>query len=155
MSSEPRPVTGAPVATGLEFSAPYRITIAEDDETFLLLMHHFISRAFPGAGIAMFSNAEDALRHIVNTGTDILITDHALGAMSGTDLIRELRARGLTIPILMLSGNPGAEQGGLLAGATEFLDKSVSFDGIADQLRRLLPARTIAQPSTVTNRAAC
>ena len=134
--------TRAQGAAAPEASARYRITIAEDDEKFLLLLQYFIAQAFPHAGIDTFPNAEDALGHILNTGTDILITDDRMAAMSGTDLIRELRSRGLTIPIVMVSGNLEGQPGALLAGATEFLDKSVSFTGIADRLRQLLPARS-------------
>lgn len=36
----------------------------------------------------MFSNAKDALAHIRDRGTDILITNHGMGKMTGTDLIR-------------------------------------------------------------------
>src|SRR5438874_4566598 len=96
----------------------YRFTLAEDDETELFLLYHTISTAFSGSSISSFSNAEDALSHILETGTDILITDHGMGRMSGTELITELRRKGMTIPIIMLSGNPDAQEEARRAGAT-------------------------------------
>src|SRR4051794_29604509 len=106
---------------------PYRFTLAEDDPDQLFLMHRMLSKAFPDASIASFSNAEDALRHIVATGTDILITNHAMGAMDGTELIRELRQREYRIPIIMISGTQAAEAEARSAGATEFLNKDTAI----------------------------
>jgi len=140
MPSKPRLVPGPPVATAIEFSARCRITIAEDDEEFLFLVRHLISHALPQTCIDAFSNAEDALAHILDAGTNILITDHAMGDMSGAELIRQLRARGFTLPIIMISGNPQAEEEARQAGVTEFLGKDVPLEAIAHHVRRLLPA---------------
>ena len=62
-----------------------------------------------------------------------------MGAMSGADLIRELRSRGSQLPIIMLSGNPKAEAEGLTAGASAFLLKSATMRGLDSLLRKLLP----------------
>jgi DNA-binding NarL/FixJ family response regulator len=72
----------------------HSFTLAEDHADFLFLIHRMISRSFPQANIASFSNAEDALHHILDVGTDILLTNHGMGAMSGAELVRELRQRG-------------------------------------------------------------
>ena len=113
--------------------------MAEDDEAELFLLHHTISRAFPHSSISTFTNAEDALADILDTGTDILITDHGMGKMSGTELIRDLRKRGFKLPIVMVSGNPGAEAEAREAGATEFLLKKDGSHEIEQHIRRLLP----------------
>jgi DNA-binding response OmpR family regulator len=118
--------------------AGYRFTLAEDDEAGLFLLYHAISLTSPGSSIASFTNAEDALHHILNTGSDFLITDHAVGRMSGTDLIRELRQRGIQIPIIMISGHPRAEEEALLAGATEFLKKSDDTRYLEERVRSLM-----------------
>ena len=84
-------------------------------------------------------NAEDALKHILDAGTDILLTDHGMGQMDGAQLIRELRARKSTIPIIMVSGNPAAREEALLAGATEFLDKNAGIKALEAGVRSLIP----------------
>src|ERR1043166_3381852 len=95
----------------------FHFTLADDDERFLFLMHHQLITAFPGSSIASFSNAGDALRFLLNSQTDILITDHAMGDLTGAELIRELRKRGSNLPIIMVSGNEAAEKEAQLAGA--------------------------------------
>src|SRR4030095_6053033 len=79
----------------------YRFTLADDDANMLFLIHYMLSNVFPHSSIASFSSAEDALRHIMDTGTDILITDHAMGRMNGAQLIRQLRELKYDIPIIM------------------------------------------------------
>jgi DNA-binding NtrC family response regulator len=115
-----------------------RFTLADDDEKYLFLIYHLLSQAFPGSNIAAFSNPEDALQHIVSMGTDVLITDHGMGSMSGTELIQELRKRGLAIPIIMISGNQAAEKEAYEAGANEFLHKDVALQELLGEIKKFL-----------------
>ena len=119
----------------------YRFTLVEDDETELVLLHYAISRTFPHSSIASFTKAEDALDHILDAGADFLITDHGMGRMSGTELVRELRRRGQRFPIIMVSGNPQTEEEARFAGATEFLLKNDDMRYIEERVRSLLTKR--------------
>jgi DNA-binding NarL/FixJ family response regulator len=123
----------------------YHITLAEDDPDALFLMHTLLAPAFPNSRISTFSNPEDALKHILDVGTDILITDHGMGSMPGTELIRQLRDRGLQTPIIMISGDPRAEEQAHAAGANQFLLKKADTKELEHHIRRLLPSEnTIA-----------
>jgi DNA-binding NtrC family response regulator len=117
-----------------------RFTLADDDEKFLTLMHHLLARAFPDSSISSFSRAEDALSHVVNMGADLIVTDHAIGTMTGTQLIEELRKRGADIPIIMVSGNPKAEKEAMTAGANEFLHKDFVLNRLVERVKKHLPA---------------
>jgi DNA-binding response OmpR family regulator len=118
----------------------YRFTLADDDSNMLFVIPHMLSRRFPNSSIASFSNAEDALNHILDSGTDLLITDHGMGRMGGTELIRELRRRSLAVPIIMVSGNPEAAEEARRAGATEFLNKNVGTKVLEAHVRNLIRA---------------
>ncbi len=117
-----------------------QFTIADDDEKFLFLLYHMLVSAFPGSSIASFTNAEDAFVHVLTSGTQLLITDHAMGALDGTELIRELRRRDFTLPIIMVSGSAEEAAEALAAGATLFLEKGVALKRLVDEVKRLLPA---------------
>src|SRR5258706_13416545 len=117
----------------------YRITLAEDDPDTLFLTHTMLAAAFPHSSISTFSNAEDALKHILDAGTEILITDHGMGSMSGTELIRQLRSHGLQLPIIMISGDSRAEEPARAAGPTQFLLKKADARELEHHMRRLLP----------------
>ena len=57
-------------------------------------------------------SAEDALR-LVNSGLapDLLVTDHLMPGLSGTELANELRGRWRDLPVLLISGYAEAEGG--------------------------------------------
>lgn len=97
-----------------------------------------IEQIYPHSSISMFSNAEDALAHIRDTGTDILITNHGMGQMTGTDLIRILRAQKVEIPIIMISGDPRVHKEAMEAGANLFIEKSLDMSSIRNSIRKLL-----------------
>lgn len=123
-----------------------QFTLADDDEKYLYLVHHLLAATFPGSSIASFSNGEDALSHILHSGTQVLITDHAMGELGGTELIRELRRRGYAIPIIMVSGSPEAEREALEAGANLFLQKDVALKRLVTEIRRLTHPDTAPAP---------
>jgi DNA-binding NtrC family response regulator len=116
----------------------HRFTIADDDPDALFLLNRMLEKLYPHSSISMFSNAEDALAHIRDTGTDILITNHGMGKMTGTDLIRLLRAQKVEVPIIMVSGNPAVRKEAEEAGADAFIEKSLDTQAIQDCIRRLL-----------------
>jgi len=116
----------------------HRFTLVDDDSDTLCLLHRMIARLYPESSIAMFSDAEDALTHILETGTDILITNHGTGKISGMDLIRQLRVRNLDLPIIMMSANSGAEEEAMAAGATKFVDKRVAHRVFEAHIRALV-----------------
>ena len=58
------------------------------------------------------SSAEEALELIVaGVAFDVVVTDHLMPGMSGTELARELRARRPDLPVLVVSGY--AEEDGI------------------------------------------
>nr|WP_314447354.1 PAS domain S-box protein [uncultured Sphingomonas sp.] len=63
-----------------------------------------------GYEVLQASSAEDAL-NLIKAGAkyDLLVTDHLMPGMNGTDLARELRATRPSLPILLVSGFAEAE----------------------------------------------
>ena len=116
----------------------FRFTLADDDDKFLFIMHHLLTQGFPGSSIASFSNAEDAWHYVLGSGADLVITDHSIGSMTGTDLIKELRKRRLPVPIIMVSGNEAARKEAMDAGANEFLHKDLVLDHLVERVNHYL-----------------
>lgn len=82
-----------------------------------------------------------------NGGYDVLILDVMLPRKNGFDVARDLRARGVTTPILMLTSRDTAEDAvrGLDAGADDYLRKPFIFAELEARLRSL-GRRTAAPP---------
>jgi len=117
----------------------HRITLADDDPDVLFLLHKLVEKMYPQSSISMFSNAEDAYIHILDRGTDLLITDHGMGMMSGAELVGELRREQYEMPILMISSNPQIAIEAQAAGATAFVEKSLDLKSLEQAIRTLLP----------------
>jgi putative two-component system response regulator len=115
----------------------HRITLVDDDPDSLFLLHRMLLRLYPKSSIATFSNAEDALAHILDTGTEFLITSQFMRDMTGTQLILELRLNQWTIPIIMISSNSLVKREAIEAGATEFLDKHIDPTALEAHIRAL------------------
>jgi DNA-binding NarL/FixJ family response regulator len=102
---------------------PLRLSLIDDDSTTLFLVERLLKQKFPEAQIACFDCPLKAFEDIHQNGTDMVITDHGLGPMTGAELIQQLRAERVQIPMVMISNNPEAANEAKAAGADDFVDK--------------------------------
>ena len=79
---------------------------------------------------------------------DLLILDVMLPGLDGLSLCRDLRAKGVTVPVLMLTARDttGDKVAGLDSGADDYLVKPFAFAELLARIRTLLrrPAQTLA-----------
>jgi CheY-like chemotaxis protein len=113
----------------------YRIIIAEDDRMAGKLLEIIVIGLCPLGNISLVLNGQEALRLYEQSGADLIISDKNMPLVDGLELTRTLRARGVSIPIIVMSGNTAVEAEAKKAGATLFLGKP----GVYSQLPQLLP----------------
>lgn len=92
-----------------------------------------------GFDVLEAGSGEAAMDIILSQPVDVVVLDMGLPKMSGTDVVRALRARpeSQTLPILLMTGS-GASQSvieGLDAGADDFLAKPVRLDELVARVR--------------------
>lgn len=82
---------------------------------------------------------------------DLVILDVMLPLKDGFEVCRELRAEGLTIPILMLTARDAVQDRieGLDTGADDYLTKPFDFHELLARLRALLRRGHALRPETV------
>jgi two-component system copper resistance phosphate regulon response regulator CusR len=82
---------------------------------------------------------------------DLVILDVMLPVKDGFEVCRELRAEGLTFPILMLTARdaPPDRVIGLDTGADDYLTKPFDFHELLARLRALLRRGPVLRPETV------
>ncbi len=97
--------------------------IADDDHELRFMIRRVILREYPDAEISEAANGEEALQLYADGGADLMIIDHMIPRLNGTELIRELRTRHASIPLVMVSNMPEAKDEAMTAGATCFIDK--------------------------------
>ncbi|HXV43782.1 MAG TPA: response regulator [Anaerolineae bacterium] len=119
----------------------YRIIIAEDDRLAGKLLQMIMIGLYPLGHVSLVLNGQEALQVYEQSGADLMILDKNMPFIDGLELTRTLRARGVPIPIIVMSGDPAIEAEAKKAGATLFVAKP----GVYSQLPRLLPNLLVPQ----------
>lgn len=85
-------------------------------------------------------DAEDGLSFISVNEYDMIILDIMLPNMSGIELCREIRKKGIQSPIMMLTARDSIDDKvtGLDSGADDYMTKPFSFDEFLARVRALL-----------------
>ena len=117
----------------------YRIIIAEDDGILATLLVRLILRRYPTAVIQAFGNGQDAVAAYDQAGADLLFVNHGMPGMDGPTMIRMLRARGDSVPIIGMSGNPWLHDEYIAAGAMVFVEGWELIEQLSALLQRFLP----------------
>ena len=112
--------------------------VVDDDKDVRYLVRRVILRSFPGARVTEAGDGLEALRLFENHGADLMIVDHNLPSLDGADLIRELRAREVKIPLVLMSNFAAVGDLAMAAGATSFVDKGEIHPCLGDYLPTLL-----------------
>ena len=95
-------------------------------------------------------DGETAIRLVEDLPYDALILDRMLPDIDGLEVVRQIRAAGQSVPVLMLTALDTVDHrvGGLDAGADDYLSKPFAFAELLARLRALArrPARQEPQP---------
>lgn len=116
---------------------PLRVLIIEDDRDAAASVAkglgesgHLAERVHDGAA---------GLARALDQNFDVLIVDRMLPGIDGLTIIEELRSRGRTVPILILSalGDTDARVTGLRAGSDDYLVKPYAFSELLARIEAL------------------
>jgi two-component system response regulator QseB len=121
------------------------LLLVEDDAVLGPLIAELLERDYR---TRLAANGQDGL-HLALTATwDVMVIDRGLPVMDGIALIRALRSRGISTPILILTalGDTEEKVRGLDAGANDYVTKPFDAGELAARLRAL--TRTFAPAAT-------
>ena len=114
-----------------------RILIAEDDQ----VLADGLLRSLRAAGYAVdqVGNGSEADAAVAAHEFDLVILDLGLPRMHGFEVLRKLRARGSSVPVLILTAADSVEQRvkGLDLGADDYMAKPFSLQELEARVRAL------------------
>ncbi|HEY0726874.1 MAG TPA: response regulator, partial [Pyrinomonadaceae bacterium] len=97
-------------------------------------------------------DGETALAQAFDNDYDLIVLDIVLPGKDGFKVCRELRANGLTAPVLMLTARDAVEDRveGLDSGADDYLPKPFDFEELLARVRALLRRKPALYPEVIT-----
>lgn len=115
-----------------------RILIVEDDSALLEMLQTNLQREGFVCDIAV--DGEQGLMKAQAGGYALVITDRVMPKLDGLDLLKELRRRGDTVPILMLTSKSEEIEKvlGLELGADDYVTKPFQFGELKARIRAII-----------------
>ncbi len=114
------------------------VFVVDDDDA----MRDSLDQLFRSAGfqVRTFGSGAEFLAGYESNGAGCLVTDVRMPGMSGFDLIGEMTARAIDLPVIMITGDgdAAAEQRARKAGAVAFFHKPVKFSVLLDAVERAI-----------------
>ena len=118
-----------------------RILVIEDDRAIALGLRLNLRK--DGHDVVMAQDGETGLRMALEPDVDLVVLDVMLPLRNGYDVLRELRKKGATVAILMLTakGMEGDKILGLKLGADDYLAKPFGLGELLARVEALLRRR--------------
>lgn len=117
----------------------HKVLLIEDDTIAQFIGRKMLETSF-GCKVFLADNAAKALNLAKTRKFDIIFSDLDLPDKSGEELTKELRKRGITIPIIALTAQGKAIKNSCLSsGMSDFITKPISFEQIKKLFKKWLP----------------
>ena len=116
-----------------------RIIVVDDDDLFRESLQQNLTDA--GFEVTGFNDGRPAIDHFLAGGTaDLILLDWKMPGMNGIQVLRELREKGLEIPVIFLTvlSDQVYEEAALLSGAVDFVEKARSFAILLKRIELIL-----------------
>jgi len=127
-----------------------RVLIVDDEKNMRWVLGQALSAE--GFEVSEAADGKEALTAVAEQEPDIMVLDHRMPEKDGMEVLRTLRGKGATFPIIMLTahGNVATAVEAMKAGASEYLtkpfdleelklaiDKALKYSGLAAEVERL------------------
>lgn len=115
-----------------------RVLIAEDERT----LNRMITKTLIHEGYTADScyDGEEALDYLKMGEFDVAILDIMMPKLSGIEVLKTIRAEGISVPVIFLTARDSIEDRvkGLDAGAQDYLVKPFAFEELLARLRAII-----------------
>jgi two-component system response regulator MprA len=114
------------------------ILVVDDDAPIRRMLDRTLSAE--GYEVSTASDGGDALAAVERSTPDLVVLDVAMDGLDGLAVCRRLRAKGLTLPVLLLTARDAVADrvAGLDAGADDYLANPFASDELLARVRALM-----------------
>ena len=143
LQAAPAIAAGAPTLPALALQG-VRVLLVEDNEINQQVAREILEHE--GAQVAIAANGEEALRAVAAHRFDVTLMDMHMPVMDGVQAAREMRQRGIAMPIVAMTASAMASdrERCLAAGMNAFATKPIDPARLVRVLRELLPGHEAA-----------
>ena len=126
-----------------------RVLVVEDEALIARALREGLEA--DGYSVDVADRGDDGLWHATEQSYDAIILDLTLPGMNGYVVCRELRAKGITTPVMMLTAKDGEfdQIEGLDTGADDYVTKPFSLGVVLARLRALIRRGPTERPATL------
>jgi len=120
------------------------ILIIDDEETIRFAFENFLLKE--GHRVFTAGNYAEAIAIISGTDIDVIFSDILLEGTGGIQILREVKDRKLTCPVIMITGYPNIESASdaLRLGAFDYLPKPVRKEALLHTTELALRHKSLA-----------
>jgi two-component system, NtrC family, response regulator HydG len=120
-----------------------RILVIDDEEAIRFTFERFLRAA--GHLVTTAGSCREALEQINTTPFDIVFADIILEDGTGIEILRQIKAKGLSCPVIMITGDPGVETAAdsIRLGAFEYISKPINQESLLHVARTALKYKTV------------
>jgi two-component system, OmpR family, response regulator MprA len=126
------------VSTRLAAMSEAAVLLVDDDAPILRMLERTL--AAEGYKVSAVADGGSALASVERSLPDVIVLDVAMPGLDGLAVTRRLRAKGLPVPILLLTARDALQErvAGLDAGADDYLVKPFEVEELTARIRALL-----------------
>jgi DNA-binding NtrC family response regulator len=127
---------------------PCRVLLVDDEVDFVRTVAKRLKRN--KLSVESVHSGADALSHIADNPTDVVVLDMKMPGMNGIDALREIKARQPLVEVIMLTGHASVEAAidGMELGAFDYLMKPVDFDELLYKIQDAHKKKSLREART-------
>lgn len=126
-----------------------KFLIADDHAIIRKGLVLILKEEFPGAMVTEVSNGIEVIAELKQQNYNVLIMDISMPEKNGIETLKQIRANGEKIPVLMLSIHPEEQYAVrvLKGGASGFLNKNSATAELVEAVTKVLQGRKYLSPA--------